>query len=49
MHVDIARFKNLKLLTVWTFWPLLYTMRDYFTRFFLLPLDWIAMSLVLAY
>lgn len=49
MHVDIARWKNLKLLTLWTFWPLLYTMRDYFTRLFLLPLDWVAMSLVLAY
>lgn len=49
MMVDIRRFKMLKLLMLWTYFPLIYTMRDLWNRTFLVPLDWIVMTLVFRY
>lgn len=49
MVVDIRRFKILKLLMLWTYFPLIFTMRDLWNRTFLVPLDWIVTILVFRY
>lgn len=49
MMVDLRRFKLLKLLMLWSYFPLIYTQRDIPNRTFLMPLDWVLMILVMRY
>jgi hypothetical protein len=47
LRVDLSRFKLLKLLTIWSYLGLFYTMRDLTTRTVYVILDWIVFSFLI--
>ena len=49
LRVDLARFKLLKLLMIWSYLGLFYTMRDLTTRTVYVILDWIVFKFLVDY